>query len=149
MFKTSIATRVLWFAVLIALLLASFPTAATAAPTNESGLEGKWAKLVATYNRQSRFHDGANRWVEQWIADNPKASKSKKAELRKALLTSNTAWTAATYIAMRHNGFDTEGNIVDRAAAQKSVKDLSRALQRYSGAIRSVKSLIRQYNLEK
>lgn len=148
MLKTSTATRVFSFAVLIALLLASFPTAATAAETNKSGLEAKWAKLVDTYNRQSRYHSGSHRWVEQWLADNSRASKSKKADLQKALTTSDTAWAAATFIVMRHNGFDAEGNIVDRAAAQKSVKDLARALQRYMGAIRKLKTLLRQFNME-
>jgi hypothetical protein len=148
MFKTSVVTRVISFAVLIALLLASFPTAATAAKTNKSGLEAKWAKLVASYNRQSKNHDGAHRWVEQWLADNPRASKSKKAELRKSLTTSDTAWAAATSIVMSHNGFDAKGNIVDRAAAQQSVKALAGALQRYIGAIRNLKALIRQFKME-
>jgi hypothetical protein len=146
MFKTSVATRVISFAVLISLLLASFPTAASAAKTNKSGLEAKWAKLVDSYNRQSKNHNGAHRWVEQWMADNPRASKSKKAELQKSLTTSDTAWAAATSIVMRHNGFDANGNIVDRAAARKSVKDMAGALQRYIGAIRNLKALIRQFN---
>ena len=148
MFKTSIATRVLSFAVLIALLLASFPTAATAAPTNESGLEGKWAKLVNIYNRQSIIHNNAPNWVNQWLADNPKAPKSKKAELQASLVKSNAAWAPLPFIVARHNGFDAEGNVVDKAAAQQSVKDLSKALQRYTAAMKNLRALLRQLKME-
>jgi len=51
-------------------------------------------------------------------------------------------------IAMRHNGFDANGNVVDKAAAQQSVKDLSRALQRYTKAIKNLKALLRQLKLK-
>ena len=145
MFKTSVATRVISFAVLLTFLLASFPTAAGAAKTNNRGLETKWAKLVGLYKRQSQIHNSAPRWVE-WITNNSTASKSKKAELRKSLTTSNTAWAPVPSIVMRHNGFDTNGNVVDKAAAQQSVKDLSKALQRYTKAIKNLKALLRQLN---
>jgi hypothetical protein len=148
MFKTSVATRVISFAFLIALLLASFPTAATAAKTGDKGLEAKWAKLVAVYNRQSHIHNNAPNWVAQWLEDNPKASKSKKADLQKSLAKSNAAWAPVPFIVARHNGFDAQGNVVDKAAARQSVKDLSRALQRYAGAMKNLRALIRQYNQE-
>ena len=147
MFKTAIATRVISFAVLLTCLLASFPTAAGTAKTNNPGLERKWAKLVTLYKRQAQIHNSAPRWVE-WTNNNSSASKSKKAELWKSLTTSNTAWAPVPSIAMRHNGFDANGNVVDKAAAQQSVKDLSRALQRYTKAIKNLKALLRQLKLK-
>ena len=148
MFKTSITARVFSVAVLIALLLASFPTAATAAKTNNQGLKAKWAKLVDTYNRQSKNHDGSHRAVTQWLSDNRRAPKAKKAELQQALAKSDAAWAAATAIVISHNGFDANGNIVDKAAAQRSAKELAGALQRYIGSLRQVRALIRQFNLQ-
>jgi hypothetical protein len=82
------------------------------------------------------------------MADNRRAPKAKKAELQQALAKSNTAWAAATAIVMSHNGFDANGHIVDKAAAQQSVKDLARTLGRYIGSLRSLKALIRQFNLQ-
>ena len=147
MFKTSVTTRAISFAVLVTLLLASFPTAVAAAKDNNRGLEAKWAKLVDLYKRQSQIHNSAPRWLE-WTTNNSKASKSKKAELQKDLAISNAAWASVPSIVMRHNGFDAQGNVVDKAAAQQSVKDLSRALQRYTGAIKNLKALLRQLNLK-
>ncbi len=148
MFKTSVATRVLSFAVLITILLASFPTAAGAAKTNNHGLEKKWAKLIETYKRQSIIHDSAPRWVEQWLIDHRRAPASKKAELQRDLASSNAAWTPVLAIVMGHNGFDANGNVIDKAAAQQSVKDLSRALHRYNASLKNLKALIRLYSME-
>jgi hypothetical protein len=149
MFKTPVTTRVISFAVLIAILLVSFPTAAAgAAKTNNRGLEAKWARLVDVYHRQSLIHDGAPRWVGQWLSDHRRAPASQKAELQSNLAKSNTAWAPVPFIVMRHNGFDANGNVVDKVAAQQSIKDLSRALQRYATSMKNLKALIKQYNLE-
>ena len=147
MFKTSVATRVISLAVLVTLLLASFPTAVAAAKDNHRGLEAKWAKLVDLYKRQSQVHNSAPRWVE-WMTNNSKASKSKKAELQKDLAISKAAWSSVPSIVFSHNGFDAQGNVVDKAAARQSVKDLSRALQRYNASIKNLKALLRQLNLK-
>jgi hypothetical protein len=147
MFKTSVATRVISLAVLVTLLLASFPTAVAAAKDNNRGLEAKWAKLVVLYKRQSQIHNSAPRWVE-WTTNNSTASKSKKAELQKDLAISNAAWASVPSIVMSHNGFDAQGNVVNKAAARQSVKDLSRALQRYNASIKKLKGLLRQLNLK-
>jgi hypothetical protein len=152
MLKTSVTTRVISFAVLLALLLASFPTATSAANTNNRGLEAKWAKLVDIYNRQALIHNSAPRWVELWLIehgnDHSKAFASKKAELLRDLAAANAAWSPVPYIVNRHNGFDAQGNVVDKAAARQSVKDLSQALKRYQKSIRNLKALIREFNKE-
>jgi hypothetical protein len=147
MFKTSVARRVISFAVLITLLLASLPTAVAAAKDNNRGLEAKWAKLIDIYNRQSITHNSAPRWVAQWMSDHKRAPARKKAELQKDLAASNAAWAPVSSIVMRHNGFDAQGNVVDKAAARQSVKDLSKALQRYNASIKSLKALLRQYSM--
>ena len=145
MFKTSVATRVISFAVLITLLLASFPTAVAAAKDNNRGLEAKWAKLIVLYHRQSTIHNSAPRWVAQWMSDNGKAPARRKAELRKDLAISNGAWAPVLSIAVSHNGFDAQGNVVDKAAARRSIKDLSKALQRYNASIKNLKTFLHQY----
>ena len=133
--------------VLVTLLLASFPTAVAAAKDNNRGLEAKWAKLVDLYKRQSQIHHSAPRWVE-WTTNNSGASKSKKAQLQKDLAISNAAWASVPSIVARHNGFDANGNVVDKAAARQSVRDLSKALQRFNGSIKNLKALLRQYSME-
>ena len=147
MFKTSIATRVMSFAILLSLVFASFPTATGVAKTNTPGLERKWAKLVDLYRRQAQVHNSAPRWVE-WMMNNAKVSNAKKANLQRALTASNSAWGPVPSIAMRHSGFDSSGNVVDKAAAQQSIRDLSRALQRYNASVKRLKSLLRQFNLK-
>jgi hypothetical protein len=148
MFKTSVATRVISFAVLITLLLASFPTAVAAAKDNNRGLEAKWAKLIDIYNRQSTIHNNVPRWVALWMNDHKNAPARKKAEVQKDLAISNAAWASVPSIVMRHNGFDAQGNVVDKAAARQSVKDLSKALQRHKASIKKLKALLRQYGME-
>jgi hypothetical protein len=148
MFKTSVATRMISFAVLITLLLASFPTATAAAKGNNQGLEAKWAKLMVAYHRQSTIHNSAPGWVAKWMSEHTKAPARKKAELQKDLSTSNAAWAPVLSIVTGHNGFDTQGNVVDKAAARQSVKDLSRALQRYSASSKRLKAFLRQYRME-
>ena len=148
MFKTSVATRVISFAVLITLLLASFPTAVAAAKDNNRGLEAKWAKLIDVYNRQAVTHNSAPRWVAQWLSDHKKAPARKKAEVQKNLAISNAAWAPVPSIVFSHNGFDAQGNVVDKAAARQSVKDLSKALQRYKASIKSLRALLRLYSME-
>jgi hypothetical protein len=82
------------------------------------------------------------------MSDHKKAPARKKAELKKDLEISNAAWAPVPSIVMRHNGFDAQGNVVDKAAARQSVKDLSRALQRYNASIKKLKAFLRQYKVE-
>ncbi len=147
MFKTSIANKVISLAVLITLLLASFPTAVAAAKDDNRGLELKWAKLMETYNRQLLIHNRIPYQVAHWMSDYRRAPKRIKAEIQNDLAISETAWTPVPSIVMRHTGFDAQGKVLDKAAAQKSINDLSRALQRYKTTIKNLKELLRQYSL--
>ena len=148
MIKTSVATRVISLAVLITLLLAAFPAPVAAAKDNNRGLEAKWAKLIDVYNRQSIIHNSAPRWVAQWLSDHKKTPARKKADLQKDLERSNAAWAPVPSIVFSHNGFDAQGNVVDKAAARQSVKDLSKALQRYNASLKKLKAFLRQYSLK-
>jgi hypothetical protein len=148
MFKTSLATKVISFAVLISLLLASFPTAVAAAKDNNRGLEAKWAKLVEMYNRQSMTHDSTSRRVVQWMIDNRRVGARKKAEVQKDLEVANAAWAAVPSIILSHNGFDAQGNVVDKAAARQSVTELSNALKRFVRSVKNLKALMRLYGVE-
>jgi len=148
MFKTSVATRVISFAVLIAILLASFPSPVAAAKENSRGLEAKWAKLVGMYNRQSLIHDSTNRRVAQWMIDNRRIGARKKAEVQKDLEKVNAAWAPVHSIVLSHNGFDAQGNVIDKAAARQSVKELSKALKRFVASTKNLKALMSLYSLE-
>ena len=138
MFKTTVATRVISFAILITLLLASFATTGALAKGNNQGLENKWEQLVDNYNRQSKTHNSAHHWAEAWLKDNPDASASKKAEVQKHLTICNSALATATTIVSKHNGFDASGKVVDKAAARQPAKDLALALQRHASSIRNL-----------
>ena len=148
MLKTSIATKVISFAVLISLLLSSLPTAVVAAQDNNRGLEAKWAKLMETYNRQLIIHNSVPHQVAHWMSDFRRAPKSKKAEIQKDLDISNVRWVPVASIVMKHTGFDTQGKVINKAAAQQSIKDLSKALQRYKTSIKNLKALMRLYGIE-
>lgn len=147
MFKTSI-TKLISFAVLLSLLLASFPTAVVAAKSDNRGLEAKWAKLIETYNRQAIIHNSVPHQVAHWMSDYRRAPKRIKAEIQKDLDLSNTAWVPVASLVMKHSGFDANGKIIDKAAAQQSIKDLSKAIQRYKTATRNLKTLMHQYGIE-
>ena len=136
MVKISVATRVISFAVLITLLLASFASTGALAKGNNQGLENKWEQLVDSYNRQSMTHNSAHHWAEVWLKNNPDASDSKKAAVEKHLTICNSALSKATAIVLKHNGFDSSGKVVDKAAAKKSAKDLALALQQHAASIR-------------
>jgi hypothetical protein len=148
MFKPSLATRVISFAVLIAFLLSSLPVPVAAATDNNRGLEAKWAKLMVLYHRHSTLHNNAPRWVALWLREHKDASERKKDRVQKDLASSNAAWAPVPSIALRHNGFDAQGNVIDKAAARESVKDLSKALQRYKASLKKLKAILRQYSDE-
>jgi hypothetical protein len=103
---------------------------------------------MSLYDRHSIMHNSAPRWVAQWMSDHRTAPARKKAEIQKDLERSNAAWTPVVSIVFSHNGFDAQGNVVDKAAARQSVKDLSKALQRYKASLKDLRALIRQYSME-
>lgn len=139
MSKTSVLFRTTVFALLIALLFASLPTTSVIAKETNTGLEKKWDQLVTNYNTQTANHDSAHRWVDHWLK---KAPASRQAEVQKHLEICNSAILGAGIVVSKHAGFDAKGNLVDRAAAIKSIKDLRYYLHLHAGSIKNLKEHI-------
>jgi hypothetical protein len=138
MSKISIFSKAIAFATLIALLFASLPTASVVAKGTNQGLEDKWSQLVTNYNRQSSNHSSAHKWVDHWQKTHKKATASEKAEVDKHLAICNSAIVAAGTIVSKHAGFDANGEVIDRGAAIKSIKDLSWYLRQHAGSIKNL-----------
>ncbi len=137
MSKTSVS-RLLSIAVLMALLLASFSTISVVAKGNTQGLVDKWDQLIGNYNRQSIAHNSAHHWAEVWLMQNKNASAADKAKIQKHLDICNSALAGATAIVMKHEGFDSSGKVVDKAAARQSIKDLNLILLKHAASVRNL-----------
>jgi hypothetical protein len=137
MSKTSVS-RLISIAVLMALLLAALSTIGVVAKGNTQGLEEKWDQLIGNYNRQSISHNNAHHWAEVWLVRNKDASAADKAKIQRHLDICNSALAGATNIVVKHEGFDSNGKVVDKAAAQKSVKDLNLLLLKHAASVRNL-----------
>jgi len=144
MLKMSLFAKVTVFAVLIALLFASFPTTSVVAKGNNQGLEDKWSQLVTNYDRQSSHHNSIHKWVDHWLKTQKKDSISDRGDVQKYLTICNSAIMSAGAIVAKHAGFDTEGNVIDRGAARKSIKDLSYYLRQHAGSIKNLDAYVNQ-----
>ena len=122
----------------MALVFASLPMATVGAKETNTGLEKKWDQLVGNFNTQNANHISAHTWVEHWLKTHKKASSSEKAEVHKHLEICNSAILGAAEVVAKHAGFDAKGNLVERAAAIKSIKDLKYYLQRHAGSVKNL-----------
>ena len=95
MSRMSVFSKATVFAILIALLFASFPTTSVIAKGTNQGLEKKWSQLVDNYTRQNSNHNSAHRWVDHWLKTKKNASVSEKNEIQKHLNICNSAIVAA------------------------------------------------------
>lgn len=138
MSRMSVFAKVTVFAVLIALVFASFPTTSVMAKKTNQGLEDKWSQLLDNYYRQSSNHDSAHKWADHWLKTHKKASDSKPSDVERHLGICNSAIMAAGAIVSKHAGFDAKGNVIDRGAAIKSIKDLSYYLRQHAGSIKNL-----------
>lgn len=138
MSKMSIFAKATIFAILIALLAASFPMTSVIAKGNNQGLEDKWSQLVDNYNRQSSTHNSAHKWADHWLKTHKNASDAKQADVERHLTICNSAIMSAGAIVSKHAGFDAKGEVVDRGAALKSIKDLSYYLRQHAGSIKNL-----------
>jgi hypothetical protein len=139
----SVFAKATVFAILIALLFASFPATSVVAKGNTQGLEDKWSQLVDNYNRQSSNHNSVHKWVDHWLKNHKKASVSEKNELQKHLSICNSAIMSAGAIVSKHAGFDTKGKVIDRAAAIKSIDSLGYFLQQHVGSVKNLQEHIK------
>ena len=140
--KVSMLAKCTIIAVLIALVLSSFPTVNVLAKGDTPNLEKKWDQLVTNYNRQSTRHDSVHNWVDHWFKTHKEASYSEKAEVSKHLSICNSAIASAGTVVANHAGFDSNGKLVDRAAAQKSIKALAYYLRQHAGSVKNLQEHI-------
>ena len=139
MYKSSVLFKLSVLAILLALVLAALPTANAVAKDTNSSLEKKWSHLLDAYHTQYSMHNSVHNWVDAWIKNAP---NSKKADVQKHLDICNSSIIGAGIVASKHAGFDAKGNLVDRAAAIKSIKDLRYYLQLHTGSVKNLKEHI-------
>lgn len=142
MSKTSVS-RLISIAVLMALLLASLSTISVLAKGNTQGLEDKWDQLISNYNRQYVNHNSVHHWAEVWLERNRDASDDAKANIQRHLDICNSAMAGATAIVVKHEGFDSNGKVVDKAAARQSIKDLNLLLVKHAASVRNLAAHIK------
>jgi hypothetical protein len=140
--KISVLSKAITLAILIALVLASLPTVSVVAKGTNQGLENKWSQLVTNYNRQNSNHASAHKWADHWLITHKKASAPDKQKVEKHLAICNSAIMAAGVIVSKHAGFDSNGEVIDRAAAIKSIKDLSWYLRQHAGSIKNLSGYV-------
>ena len=140
--KMSVLTKCTVIALLVALVLSSFPTVAVLAKGNTENIENKWDQLVTNYNRQSINHNSAHSQVDHWFKTLKKGSSSEKAEVAKHLSICNSAIVSAGALVSSHAGFDANGKVVDKASAQKSIKDLAYYLRQHAGSLKNLQEHI-------
>jgi hypothetical protein len=136
--KMSLFAKCTIVAILITLVLSSFPTGNVVAKGNNTKLEEKWDQLVTNFNQQSAHHISVHHRVDRWFQTHDDATASEKTEVNKHLAVCNSALSAAGAIVTQHKGFDADGKVVDRAAAQKSVKDLAYYLRQHAGSVHNL-----------
>jgi hypothetical protein len=136
--------KVTVFAILIALLVAAFPTFGVLAkgPAAEK-LEGKWDELTTAFRTQSVNHNQIHKDVEHWLKNNKDASASDKAKVNVHLNACNSAFAAAERLVANHPGFDSKGKVVDLVSAKQSVKSLTYYFEWHKGTIRSLREHIK------
>jgi len=128
------------FALLFAVVLASFPTnSVLAKDITAEKMEKKWDQLVTSYKNQSFAHEKAHNLVENWLKTHKDAKAADKAELQKHLTICNSPLESAKAIVTNHAGFDKNGMVIDRAIAAKSIKTLANYLQQHAGSVRNLK----------
>ena len=136
--------KVFVFGILIALVLASFPTLGVLAkgpgPRVEK-MEADWDKYVTAINKMAFTHSKADFIAEEWLGDNKDASAKNKTELQNALTGYHQNLDAAKAIIQKHDGFDAKGKVIEVAAASKSVKHLADHVVLAQGAYHTLMDL--------
>lgn len=136
MLRTSALRKCAVISILLALIVSSFPTATAFA--GNATLEDKWDQLLTSYDNQTIRHDSVHQAVSHWMYTEKRLSASNKAEVQKHLVICNAAIHNAGVIVAQHAGFDAKGNLVNRAQAVKSIKDLNYWLQKHAGSVRGL-----------
>ena len=139
MSKLSVFSKAITFAILIALVFASLPMTNVVAKGNNEDLEKKWDQLVSAFNTQYSHHASVHKQVDRWFTTHKKASLSDKAEVQKHLSICNSAILSAAAIVSKHAGFDTKGNVIERASALRSIDSLRYYLRQHAGSVKNLR----------
>ncbi len=131
--------KVTVIAVLIALIVAAFPTTGVLAkgPKIES-LQTKWEQLTKVYTTQSLNHDRIHKEINVWLKTNKDATASDKVKVQVHLATCNSAFASIQMLVKQHPGFDAKGKVIDVVAATKSVKDLANLIRLHTASIKNI-----------
>lgn len=124
--------KVFAFGILIALVLASFPTLGVLAGgpgPSVVKMEADWDKYVTAVDKIAFTHSKADFIAEEWLGDHKDASARNKTALQNALTGYHQNLDAAKAIIQKHDGFDAKGNVIEVAAASKSLKHLGQHLE--------------------
>lgn len=118
--------KVYVFAMLIAIVLASFPSVGVQAAGGEKAkkLEAKWSQYVKSVDRMTFLHDKIDVKAAKWLKEHKNAKDPTRNHLANHLKAYHTNLNAAEKIVQAHDGFDAKGKVVDLGAADKSVKHL-------------------------
>jgi hypothetical protein len=123
--------KVFVFGILIALVLASFPTLGVLAGGPEARvvkMEANWDQYVTAVKKIAFTHVKVDFIAKEWLADHPKTPDRNKFAVETARAGFHQNLDAAQAIIAQHSGFDAKGKVIEVAAASKSVKHLGEHL---------------------
>lgn len=114
------------FAMLIAIVLASFPSVGAQAAGGEQAkkLEAKWSQYVKSVNRMTFLHDKIDVKAAKWLKEHKHAQEHTRYQIANHLDAYHANLDAAKAIVQAHEGFNAKGKVVDIGAADKTVKHL-------------------------
>lgn len=125
--------RMALLAIIVALLLASFPVVgvlaapASGQPPISKNLDLAWQNKLRTLQNEGLFYDS----IRLYPADFDKPSDL--AKTHEYLEKYGVALRAANTIVFNHSGFDIKGNVLNEIQADQSVRDLAMYLQMMRG----------------
>jgi hypothetical protein len=141
--EVAMLRKVTVFALLFAVILASFPTnsvfAATPVKDPIAKLEAKWDDLVERYDTQKMGHLQAHKMADNWLKKEKKATVSQKAEVERHLALCNSSLKSAEVLIAKHAGFDRDGRVIDRVLARKTVVQLANYLNLHARSFKDLK----------
>jgi hypothetical protein len=135
--------KVFVIGILVALVLASFPTLGVLAKDQgqREKLEAKWDAYESQVKKMSALHNRMDSRSEDWLKDHKDATARNKIQLDNALLAYHQNLDAAKAILQQRDGFDAKGKVTDIVAASKSVKHLADHVVLAQGAYHTLMDL--------
>lgn len=131
------------FAMLIAIVLASFPSVGVQAAGGEQAkkLEAKWTQYVKGVDRITLMHDQIDVRAAKWLKDHKDAPENIRTQVANHLNAYHTNLDAAKALIQARDGFDAKGKVIDLEAANKTIKHLGEHYVLLVAAWQGLKSL--------